>query len=152
MIKKLLTTSIAFLFVSLLFQLSPLQLAGQPISSAQAANPVDATIGSIDTPPGVTEQIAKSGLGPNDVAIFFLLSSLIKVANVVAGIWVAFNIVFAAFNYLGGQGSADSHKKVRDKLTMSVLGLFLLAVSYAVVAVISKLLFGDAGYILNPTL
>ncbi len=115
-----------------------------------AGGPVDTTIGKIDTPPGVAEQIAKAGYGPNEIAIFFFLSSLITIANVIAGIWVAFNIVFAGFIYLSSQGSADAHKKVRDKITMSVVGLFLLAAAYVAVAVISLLLFGDAGYVLNP--
>lgn len=115
-----------------------------------ATNPVDATIGTIDTPPGVDKQIAASNLAPDEIAIFFFLSSLIKIVNVLAGIWVMFNIVFAAFNYLSGQGSADTHKKVRDKITMSFVGLFLLAIAYMAVAVISLLLFGDAGYVLKP--
>ncbi len=115
-----------------------------------AANPVDSTIGTIDTPPGVDKQIAASNLATDEIAIFFFLSSLIKIVNVVAGIWVAFNIVFAGFNYISGQGSADAHKKVRDKITMSFVGLFLLAIAYMAVAVISLLLFGDAGYVLKP--
>ena len=115
-----------------------------------AANPVDSTIGTIDTPPGVDKQIAASNLATDEIAIFFFLSSLIKIANVIAGLWVAFNIVFAAFNYLSGQGSADAHKKVRDKITMSFVGLFLLAIAYMAVAVISLLLFGDAGHVLKP--
>jgi len=115
-----------------------------------AANPVDSTIGTIDTPPGVDKQIAASNLATDEIAIFFFLSSLIKIVNVIAGIWVAFNIVFAGFNYISGQGSADAHKKVRDKITMSFVGLFLLAIAYMAVAVISLLLFGDAGYVLKP--
>jgi len=121
------------------------QVGAQPI-------PVEDTIGVIDTPPGVTEQIAKSGLSTDEIAIFYFLTTLITIFNVLAGIWVMFNIVFAAFIYLSGQGSSDTHKKVRDKITMSVVGLFLLAIAYAAVAILSLLLFGDAGYVLNPTL
>ena len=117
-----------------------------------AVDSLDSTIGKIGTPPGVAEQIAKSGVEPNEVAILFFLSSLIKVANVIAGIWVAFNVVFAAFDYLGGQGSAEAHKKVRERITMSVLGLLLLVVAYVATAMISLLLFGDASYVLQPKL
>lgn len=142
MTNRLLIIPIVFLMV----------LFGASNNVAHATNAVDTTFGKIDTPPGVTEQIAKSGLGTNEVAIFFFLSSLVKIANVLAGIWVAFNIMFAAFTYLSSQGSADAHKKVRDKLTMSVVGLLLLVVAYIAIAVLSRLLFGDAGYILKPTL
>ncbi|MBP9781119.1 hypothetical protein KBC89_00500 [Candidatus Woesebacteria bacterium] len=137
-----------FKFISLFVLFLCISFAG--VKTSLAANSVDTTIGSIDTPPGVTEQIAAANLAPDEIAIFFFLSSLIKVVNVVAGIWVAFNIVFAGFNYLSGQGSADTHKKVRDKITMSFVGLFLLAIAYMAVAVISLLLFGDAGYVLKP--
>ena len=116
------------------------------------ANTVEDTIGAISPPPGVDVQNARSGLSSNEVAIFFFLSNLLKVANVIAGVWVAFNIVLAAFNDLSGQSSPDAHKKVRDKLTMSVVGLFLLVIAYVAVAMLSIIFFGDAGYILNPTL
>lgn len=115
------------------------------------AGTVDTTIGSIDVPPGVDKQIAKAGAG-TDIAIFFFLSSLLKIANVVAGVWIMFNFVLAAFHYLSGQGSSDAHKKVRDKITMSVVGIFLLVLAYAATAIVSLLLFGDATYVLNPTI
>lgn len=123
-----------------------------PVGHVAAVDNLDSTIGKIGTPPGVAEQIAKSGVGAEDTAILFFLSSLIKVANVLAGIWVAFNVVFAAFDYLSGQGSADAHKKVRERITMSVLGLLLLVVAYVATAIISLLLFGDASYVLQPKL
>lgn len=136
-------------FISFIFVLA---LAIIFTKNVGAVDSLDSTIGKIGTPPGVAEQIAKSGVEPNEVAILFFLSSLIKFANVIAGIWVAFNVVFAAFDYLGGQGSADAHKKVRERITMSVLGLLLLVVAYVATAMISLLLFGDASYVLQPKL
>ncbi len=136
-------------FISIVFVLA---LAIIFTSNVGAVDNLDATIGKIGTPPGVTEQIANSGVDPDEVAILFFLSSLIKFANVIAGIWVAFNVVFAAFDYLGGQGSAEAHKKVRERITMSVVGLLLLVVAYVATAMISLLLFGDASYVLQPKL
>lgn len=136
-------------FISIIFVLT---LAIVFASNVGAVDNLDSTIGKIGTPPGVTEQIANSGVDPDEVAILFFLSSLIKFANVIAGIWVAFNVVFAAFDYLGGQGSAEAHKKVRERITMSVVGLLLLVVAYVATAMISLLLFGDASYVLQPKL
>lgn len=116
------------------------------------ANSFRDTIGSIDSPPGVTNQIADFSGGPRDVALLFFLNKLITVFIVILGIWVVVNVVLAAFAYLSGQGSADTHKKVRDKLTMSVLGLFMIVLAYIAAAIIGLLFFGDAGYILNPTI
>lgn len=141
----------ALTVISLLFLLVVLPIVTRSHIDV-LANTVEDTIGAISPPPGVDVQNARSGLSPDEVAIFSFLSMLLKVVNVIAGVWVAFNIVLAAFHYLSGQGSPDTHKKVRDKLTMSVVGLFLLVIAYATVAILSKLFFGDAGYILNPTL
>lgn len=149
MSKRTLITIIMGLTLGSLFVLFVVPHLGAHIS----ASSVEDTIGPIDAPPGVDYQNARAGLtDPNDVAIFFFLSNLLKVVNVIAGVWVAFNIVLAAFNYLSGQGSPDAHKKVRDKLTMSVVGLFILVIAYAAVAMLSMLFFGDASYILRPTL
>lgn len=117
-----------------------------------SANTVQDTIGTIETPPGIEEQIAHSGLGAEEVAILFFFNKLVTVLIVVLGIWVIVNVVLAAYSYLSGQGSAETHKKVRDKLTMSILGLFMIVLAYIAVAIIGLLFFGDANYILNPTI
>lgn len=128
-------------------------LSAFTLLSAVYANSVQDTIGRIDTPPGVTEQIADSGLtGADEVAILFFFNKLITVFVVMMGVWVVVNVMLAAYSYLTGQGNAEAHKKVRDKLTMSVIGLLLLVLAYVATAIISLLFFGDANYILNPSL
>jgi len=54
--------------------------------------------------------------------------------------------------YLTSGGKADAHTKVRDRFTMSVMGLILMIAAFTVAAVIGQVFYGDAGYILNPTL
>lgn len=123
-------------------------------TTAQAALPP--SIGQISPPPGVDVQnefAQNSGAVPSDgIAIFFFLSNMVKIVSVVAGVYVMYNLVMAAFTYLTGQGKAESHTKVRDLLTMSAVGLLLIVLAYTITAVLSLLLLGDASYILSPTL
>lgn len=116
------------------------------------AQGVRQTIGEIEAPPGVDKQIAHSGLASNQIALLFFVNKLITILTVVLGIWVALNLMLAAFDYLTGQGKADAHQKVRDRITMSAFGLLLLVVAYLATALIGLLFFGDAAYILKPVI
>lgn len=115
-------------------------------------------IGTIDPPPGVdvqnTDFMTNGGgvEGEEEIAIFFFFGKFLQVLNVVAGIWVLVNLTLASFTYISSQGEAKAHQTVRDKLTMSVAGLALLVIAYLAAAILGLLFFGDAGFILKPTL
>lgn len=103
--------------------------------------------GTIDKPPGV-DRFGSDG--ENGILIF--ISNLLQLATVIAGLWVLLNFILAGFEYISSQGDSGAHAKVREKITNSVIGLVIIAVSYTLVAVIGLILFGDAAYFLNPTL
>lgn len=110
------------------------------------------SIGQIEPPPGVdlhTAQAQAAG-GASSNALLYFFSYAIKVATVVAGIWVVFNFLLAAYTYVTGRGEAKAHETVREKVTMSVIGLLLIIAAYTITAVLSLLLFGDASFVLNP--
>jgi hypothetical protein len=124
---------------------------------AQAPSLQDA-IGTIDTPPGIEEQMAASGNSSagvlettgNSSALLFFISNLLKIGTILAGVWVLFNVLLAGYDFISSQGKSDAYSKVKDKLTMSLVGLLLIIGAYTITAVLSLVLFGDAGYILNP--
>lgn len=111
-------------------------------------------IGVIDPPPGVDVQnadfVAKGG--ETNIAIFFFFGKFLKILNVVAGIWVLINLTLASYTYISSQGDTKAHQTVRDKLTMSFAGLALLVIAYLAAAILGLVFFGDAGFILKPTL
>jgi hypothetical protein len=111
---------------------------------------VESTFGKIETPPGV--ELYQAEVGGDDIAIILFISRMIQIATIVAGIWVVFNVFLAAYQYFASNGEASAHVKVKDALTMSVLGLGLIIASYTIAGIIGLLLFNDAGFILNPTL
>lgn len=122
------------------------------LSSVGAATWGDVYTGKIAPPPGVRNYQANSGLGDDTPAIIFFLSKMILFITVVAGLWTLFNVLMAGLHYITGGGSSESTTKVRNLLASSVIGLLLILSSYTIGGLIGYVFFGDAGYLLNPTL
>lgn len=120
-------------------------LAG--ISSFKVQTGGTSLFGEIKKPPGVAGFDSGGGIG-----ILAFVSAIINLLTIVAGIWVLFNFVLAGYQYITSSGDTSAHGKVRDRITMSVLGLIIIASAYTIMAVIGLLFFGNAAFFLNPTL
>ena len=105
--------------------------------------------GRVQPPLGVDRYNAQS---PDNLGIVLFISNLIKLATLIAGIWVLINFILAGYTYLNSAGDSGAHSKVRDQMTMSVIGLVIIVTSYTLTALISYVVFGDPGYVLNPQL
>lgn len=119
------------------------------VLSLRAVQAADLGIGTIDVPPGVDVYQEASGA---EIGIIYFISNLIKIFAVVAGVWTLFNVVLAGYIYLAGSGDAGAHEKVRTQITNSAIGLILIVLSYTFGGLIGLIFFGDASFILNPTL
>jgi len=109
----------------------------------------DLGIGTIEIPPGVDKYQAASGA---DIGIIFFISVMVKLALIAAGVWAMINIFLAAFSYFSSKGDPGTYQKTAQSLINTVIGLVLLISLYTIVAIVGLVFFGDAGYILNPTL
>ena len=105
------------------------------------------TFGTIEAPEGVKNFNTAS---PSGIGLILFISNIIKLATIVAGIWVFFNLISAGFDYVTSAGDSGMHNKVREKITMSIIGLILIVGAYTITAIISFVLFGKPGFILNP--
>ncbi len=115
--------------------------------SANASS--DSVVGRIEPPPGVDlyqEQVN------GEIGIILFLSRLIELATVAAGIWMLINLIIAGWTYLTSAGDASAHEEVSKRIMNSIIGLGLIVFSYLIAGLIGLLLFGDAGFILHPTL
>jgi len=122
-----------------------------PLAQAQGEVPsAEDAIGVIDKTPGVDK--FSTGSGTSTIGLIPFISTIIQLVTVIAGIWVLFNIILAGYIYVTSNGDTSAHTKVRDKITLSVIGLALIVATYTIIGIISLLLFGDAGYILSPTI
>jgi hypothetical protein len=109
-------------------------------------------IGTIEKPPGVELYDTAAGVGEGEIGILFFISRMITVVTIFSGLWVFLNIILAGYTYVTSPGGAQTHTKVRDKLTMSLLGLVLIVTVYTLGGLIGTIFFGDASFILNPTI
>lgn len=140
------------LIVFLSLFLAVLAFSAKVMSPVSAQGNVD--LGTLEEPPGVDvyNQAAGTGPGSDQTPLLFIISRGINLAAVIAGIWSIFNVIFAGHAYITGSGNADSHKKAMNLIVRSALGMLLIVVAYSVGGLIGLIFFGDAGYILNPSL
>ncbi len=80
------------------------------------------------------------------------VSNILQFATLAAGLWTLFNFVLAGYTYITSSGDSSAHGKVKDKITMSVLGIVIIVASYTAAGIIGLVFFGRADYILNPTI
>jgi hypothetical protein len=109
-------------------------------------------IGKIAIPQGVEKYQAAAADTGATIGIMLFISTLVKFAMIVAGIWAMLNIFLAAYQFFNNKGDAGLYQKVSQQISNTVMGLVLIMSLYLIVAVIGLIFFGDANYILNPTL
>ena len=112
----------------------------------------DDPIGTIMKPEAVQTFDTSGGIGEGDIGILFFVSRLFTYITILAGVWAFANLLLAGYTYITSSGNAQTHTKVRDKLTMSILGLILIVTVYTVGALLGTIFFGDATYFINPTI
>ncbi len=111
--------------------------------------------GTISPPPGVKEFNDKAGLATGNqtnIGLIVFISNIIRVATIVAGVWVLFNFILAGYTFITSQGDTNATNKVKDQITTSIQGLIIIVAAYTLIALISYFLFNDATYILSPTI
>lgn len=125
-------------FISLLLGMTPAKVL------AQTAEEIT---GKLIAPPGVEQYIQKSS---DDIALIFFLSNMIRVFTIVAGLFVVFNVILAAFFFLNSSGDASAYEKARIQVTQSIIGLLIIIMSYTLTGIVGLVFFGDASIFLDP--
>ena len=106
--------------------------------------------GQIEAPVGVAEFNKQAGEANSNIGLLIFVSNLIKLASVVAGVWVLFNFISAGFTYITSAGDSSAYAKIGKKLALSATGLVLIVAAYTIAGIIGTIIFGDATYIINP--
>ncbi len=109
-----------------------------------------AVIGRVTEPKGLAKFNWASETD-SKIGLISFFSILIKLASIIAGIWVMFNFIMAGWLYIASDGDAGAHAKVNEKLTYSIIGILIIVAAYTIAGILSLLLFGDALFILSPT-
>jgi hypothetical protein len=109
----------------------------------------ESVFGTIEPPAGVAAYDQQAG---GEIGLVVFISTLLRVATVIAGVWVLFQFFLAGYQYITANGDTSAHTKVKDRLTMCIVGLAIIAGAYLAAGVIGLIFFGDATFILNPTI
>lgn len=100
-------------------------------------------IGTIDSP--LTGEYA-------DVSgATILLSAVIRLLTIAAGVYAMVNFVIAGIGFIGSAGNPEAVQRAWSKITQSLIGLSVVVLAIAIGGIIGQIFFGDATYILDPT-
>jgi hypothetical protein len=104
-------------------------------------------IGSVDSPlPAAYKGVTQAQGG----GLVLFITNIIRLLFVGAGIFAFFNLIIAGYQYMSAGGDAKQLEHAFSRIWQSLLGLILVVGSFALAALFGYLLFGDAGFILNP--
>ena len=110
----------------------------------------DNIFGEINLPEGISRYDAQAG--GDTIGLLSFFSNLINLFTIIMGLYVVYNFIMAGYLYITSAGDSGAHAKVREKITWSIVGLAVIALAYTIVGIIGLVFFGDAGFILNPTI
>ncbi len=107
----------------------------------------------IKPPPfiGKLNQEAGSG-GTGGIGILIFISTLLHFFAVICGIWTLFNFLISGFTLITAQYDTKAQTDVKDRLTMTVIGLVVIVAAYTFAGLFGLIFFGSASAIINPKL
>jgi len=104
-------------------------------------------VGTVDNPlPSPYQGITAAQGG----GLIHFLTNVLSLVFVVAGLFAFVNLILAGFQFMSAGGDSKAIEKAMSKIWQSLIGLILVVGSFALAALFGYLLFGDAGFILNP--
>ena len=112
-------------------------------------NPAKDIVGNITNPlPDVYKSIVATDAGPGGLILF--VSNLLRLVFVGAGIYALLNFIVAGYQYMSAGGDSKMLTQAWSRIWQTLMGLVIIVGSFALAALFGYLIFGDAGYILNP--
>lgn len=110
------------------------------IKTAHAASDI---VGPIDVPAGVPSAVS----GTTDV-----ISAVVRFIVVIAGVFSLWQFLTGGLSFITSGGDKGKLTEAQNKIQMSLVGLVIIAASFIIIAIVSKILFGSFTAILAPKL
>jgi len=101
-------------------------------------------------PFGNVQSPLKNPYATFETGITAFISMIVSLLTIIAGLYALINFLLAGLQFISSNGDTKATQEAWNKIYNSVLGLVIIAVAFALTALISYLLFGNAGYILSP--
>ncbi|MBI2600523.1 hypothetical protein HYW42_01105 [Candidatus Daviesbacteria bacterium] len=99
------------------------------------AQDIQKELGQIKAPAALEPFIQRGGDGAGGISLF--LSNLIALIYSVAGVVFIFMLVWGAFEWMVSGGEKEKIASAQKRITFAVIGIILLSVTFAIIAVIS---------------
>jgi len=101
--------------------------------------------GPVQKPPGLAKykDVASGGLVD-------LLNIVFNTLVIIAGLYVLIQLILAGYGFISAGGDSKSVEAAWGKIWQSLVGLLIVAGSFALAALLGWLFFGDANAILRP--
>ncbi len=89
-------------------------------------------------------------IGEGTFGLLALMNNLLKLVVVIAGLFAFFNLIVAGYQFMTAMGDPKGITSAWNKIWQSLIGLLIVAGSFALAAIFGWLLLGDPLAILNP--
>lgn len=104
-------------------------------------------------PPGAVYEFNILGTGNAEgIGIIAFLSKLLNLFFIICGLWTLFNFLYAGWLLVSAQADTKAQSEVKERLTMTVIGLVIISSAFIGAGLIGLVFFEDASFILEPTL
>jgi hypothetical protein len=100
----------------------------------------DPIIGCV-TPPSSIKTLFDSNY--KLVGLIAFMNTILKFVFIVAGLYAFFNIIIAGFGFMTAGGDPKQFTKAWDRIWQTLLGLFIIVISFLFAALMGLILFGD---------
>jgi len=84
--------------------------------------------------------LGSQGIKEAAEALTGIISRIIGVMTIIAGIWFIFQFIIAAYGFMAAGGDQQKMANATKKITSSLIGLVVVVVSYAVMSLLGTLL------------
>lgn len=102
-------------------------------------------------PPEAIKKLTPPGKELGDPSgLIVLFNNILQLLIVVAGIYALLNFILAGYAFMSAGGDPKKVEAAWAKIWQSMVGLLIIAVSFALAALMGKLLFDNAQAILQP--
>jgi hypothetical protein len=78
--------------------------------------------------------------------LIILLTNIVRLAIVLAGVYTLFNIILAGYGFLSAGGDAKLIQKSWERIWRSFLGLIIVAGSIVIAGVLGYIIYGSANW------
>jgi len=85
--------------------------------------------------------------GPAASAFVGIISNVIGVMTIIAGIWFIFQFIIGGYGFMAAGGDPKKMETARAKITSALIGLIVVVAAYAIIHLLGRLLGFE---ILNP--